>query len=134
MNTALGSVQARRRMIVVVALTILVIAGTIILKVNLPAIEPFSLTTHSTSASDAEVRESGLMDGWLYAAQAESLADANALVDGWLYAVQAESSTDANPLVDGWLYAVEREPQQHTSNIYVLADGWLYAAVGEAQD
>jgi hypothetical protein len=115
MNTALGSNQSRRRMIIVVALTILVITGYIIIKVNLPAIEPFSFTTHSTSASDLEVRESGLMDGWLYAAQAESLAD-------------------ANTLVDGWLYAVEREPQQHASNTYVLADGWLYTAVEEAQD
>lgn len=115
MNTALGSNQAKRTMIVVVALSILVIAGYIVIKGNLPAIEPFSLTTHSTSASDVEVRESGLMDGWLYA-------------------VQAESSTDANALIDGWLYAVKREPQQHTSNTYVLGDGWLYTAVGEAQD
>jgi hypothetical protein len=115
MNTALGSNQSRRRMIVVAALTILVIAGYIIIKVNLPAIEPFSFATHSTSASDEEVQESGLMDGWLYAAQAESLAEANALVDGWLY-------------------AVKQEAQQHAPNTYVLSDGWLYTAVGEAQD
>jgi hypothetical protein len=134
MNTALGSNQSRRWMIVVAALTTLVIAGTLIIKVNLPAIEPFSFATHSKSASDVEVQESGLMDGWLYAVQAEFLAEANELVDSWLYAVQAESTTDANELVDGWLYAVMQESQQHASNTYVLGDGWLYAAVEEAQD
>jgi hypothetical protein len=115
MNTALGSNQSRRRMIIVVALTILVIAGYMIIKVNLPAFEPFSFATHSTSASDVEVQESGLMDGWLYAAQAEYLAHANTLVDGWLYAVRLES-------------------QQQASDTYVMGDGWLYAAVEEAQD
>ena len=115
MNTALGSNQLRKRMIVVVALTILVIAGYIAIKVNLPAIEPSLSTTRSTSASGEEVQESGLIDGWLYAAQAESLAEANALVDSWLY-------------------ALTQEAPQHAPDTYVMSDGWLYAAVREAQD
>jgi hypothetical protein len=115
MNTALGSDQARKRMIVVAALIILVIAGYIVIRVNLPAIEPSLSTTRSTSASGEEVGESGLMDSWLYAAQAESLAEANALVDSWLY-------------------ALTQEAPQHAPDTYVMSDGWLYAAVGEAQD
>lgn len=115
MNTALEANQSRKRMIVVAALTILVIAGYILVKVNLPAIEPSGFTTHSTSASDEEMQESSLMDGWLYAAQAESLAEANALVDSWLY-------------------ALTQEAPQHAPDTYVMSDGWLYAAVGEAQD
>ena len=115
MNTELGSNQLSRRMIVVIALTILVIAGYIAVKVGLPAIEPFSSATHNTSASDVDVQESGLMDGWLYAAQAESLAEANALVDSWLY-------------------ALTQEAPQHAPDTYVMSDGWLYAAVEDAQD
>jgi len=115
MNTALGSNQSRKRMIVVVALTILVIAGYIAIKVNLPAIEPSLSTTRSASASDEEVHGSGL-------------------TDVWLYQIQAEATADANELVDVWLYALTQEAQQHESDTYVMSDGWLYAAVGEAQD